>query len=129
MFATVVRSEEIKFFEGDRRRGNSSEHRSMRRLWANRNILQSSHLRFSYANVTGNKCHSWCNKWKDGAIDLGYSREEDMIKYIKIAVSRCSKERDAEKEREREEDFCLIIEIRSCRNENEGKTRLVCLFR
>lgn len=102
MFAAVVRSEEIKFFEGDRRRGNSSEHRSMRRLWANRNILQSSHLRFSYANVTGNKCHSRCNKWKDGAIDLGYSREEDMIKYIKIAVSRRSKERDAEKERETE---------------------------
>lgn len=49
--------------------------------------------------------------------------------YIKIAVPRRSKERDAEKEREREEDFCLIIEIRSCRNENEGKTRLVCLFR
>lgn len=38
----------------------------------------------------------------EGAIDLGYSREEDMIKYIKIAVSRRSKERDAEKERETE---------------------------
>lgn len=56
----------------------SYEHRSYaRRLWANRNILQSSHLRFSYANVTGNKCHSRCNKWKGGAMDLGYSREED----------------------------------------------------